>query len=140
MLSDPTRPVDAGDDSFWAAAAGGRLCFQRCTVCNTFRWPPCGVCASCYSWESDWVEVPGDGVIASYVVVHRSSHPDFPTGPYVVAFVEVAETAGKVCMLSNVVDCDPREVHVGMPVSVLFESGHDGRSSPKFRPPRGGSA
>ncbi|VFT05459.1 Predicted nucleic-acid-binding protein containing a Zn-ribbon [Pseudomonas aeruginosa] len=39
--------------------------------------------------------------------------------PYVIAIIELAEQEG-LRFLSNVVDLDPLQVHIGMPVRVRF--------------------
>ena len=51
--------------------------------------------------------------------------------PYTVALIELAEGP---TMMSNVVQCDPENVVVGMPVTVVFEDWSDEVSMPKFRP------
>jgi hypothetical protein len=48
-----------------------------------------------------------------------------------VVLVELEEG---VRMMSNVVDCPPDEVKVGMPVTLTWEPLSDGRNLPQFRP------
>ena len=49
--------------------------------------------------------------------------------PYVVALVETAEG---VKMMTNIVDCDVRDVHVGMDVEVVFDDVTPEVTLPKF--------
>jgi hypothetical protein len=51
--------------------------------------------------------------------------------PYVVALVETEEG---VKMMTNVVDCDPKDVHIGMDVEVVFDDVTPEVALPKFRP------
>jgi uncharacterized OB-fold protein len=51
--------------------------------------------------------------------------------PYVVALVDLPEG---VRMMSNVVDCDPDTVTVGMSVKVVWQPLSDGRHLPQFAP------
>ena len=57
--------------------------------------------------------------------------------PYVVALVELEEG---VRMMTNIVGCDPEEVHIGQAVSVTWEPLSDGRRLPLFTPDRTGQS
>jgi len=58
-------------------------------------------------------------------------HPGFSELPYVVAIVELEEG---VRLLSNIVDCLPDDLCIGMPVEVVFEDVTPEVKLPKFRP------
>lgn len=76
---------------------------------------------------------PG-GLIASFVVAHRSFHPAFGGKvPYVVAEIIVDGTANEMALLSNVVGSRWTEVRVGQRVRVLFEDVTNDVTLPKFR-------
>jgi uncharacterized OB-fold protein len=78
-------------------------------------------------------EVSGRGRIYSFTVVRQAFDPSFAEGlPYVVALIEIEEDR-TVRVLSNVVDVDPGQVEVGMPVKVSFEKRGD-TVLPVFRP------
>jgi hypothetical protein len=82
--------------------------------------------------ELRWVTVSGAGEVLSFTIVrHAVSEAYRPEVPYVVALIQLVEGP---TMMSNVVECDPESVVVGMPVSVLFEDWSDQISIPKFRP------
>jgi uncharacterized OB-fold protein len=51
--------------------------------------------------------------------------------PYVVAIVELDEG---VRLVSNVVDCPPERVHIGMPVEAVFDAVTPEVTLPRFRP------
>jgi uncharacterized OB-fold protein len=51
--------------------------------------------------------------------------------PHVVALVEMDEG---VKMMSNIVDCDPHDVQIGMEVEVVFDDVTDDVTLPKFKP------
>ena len=59
----------------------------------------------------------------------------FPV-PYVYGLIELEEGP---LFGSNVVECDPDEVYVGMPVEVVFDDINAEISLPKFRPRKDGS-
>jgi len=57
--------------------------------------------------------------VYSYTVARRPTHPAFADRvPYVIAIVELEEGPR---MTTNVVGCEPDDVHIGMPVRATFE-------------------
>ncbi len=94
MTNEPTtKPIpDLNDPDmapFWAATRDHRLTAQRCTNCQTLRFPALPICDTCLDEGFEWVDVSTRGTIWSYVVYHRAFHPAFEKDiPYVVAIVE----------------------------------------------------
>nr|BFE27984.1 hypothetical protein GCM10010200_002350 [Actinomadura rugatobispora] len=54
----------------------------------------------------------------AFTINHYPWHPAFPP-PYVVAIVSLVEQ-DDVRLTTNIVDCDPAAVHIGMRVAVRF--------------------
>ena len=78
-----------------------------------------------------WVSLSGKGIVYSHVTYHRAWHPAYQDKvPYNVSLIETDEG---VRMVSNVVNCRPEEVFIGMPVEVVYEDFED-YTLPKFRP------
>jgi uncharacterized OB-fold protein len=69
------------------------------------------------------VAVSGKGRVATYTINHKQWVPDLPV-PYVLALVELAEQSD-VRLPTNIVNCAPESVYIGMPVRVLFEQAED---------------
>ena len=61
----------------------------------------------------------GRGTVFTYTVNHQPFNPAVPL-PYVIAIVELEEQAD-LRIATNIVDCEPDSVHVGLPVEVRFE-------------------
>jgi hypothetical protein len=121
---------------FFAAASRHQLVVQRCTRCGTLRFPPREICSAsgCWSRDADWVPVSGRGEVYSFYVMHQVYHPGFATEvPYAVVIVQLAEGPR---MLTNVVDCPPDRITIGMPVEAVFEQLSETVTLPKFRPVR----
>ena len=78
------------------------------------------------------MESSGRGTLYSYTVVHRPQQPVFEV-PYTVAIVELEEGW---YMLSKLVDCEPEEVEIGMPLEVSFRPMSEEITLPFFRPSR----
>jgi uncharacterized OB-fold protein len=75
--------------------------------------------------------VSGRATVATFTVNEHTWLPGFPP-PYVIAIVEIAEEPD-VRLTTNIMDCAVSEVHIGMPVEVLFEQWDD-VWVPVFRP------
>lgn len=115
---------------FWDALKEHRLLVQRCADCHTLRHPPRPMCPSCRSLAWDTVDSSGRGTVASYVMPR---HPPLPwfEGTYIVALVDLAEGTR---IVTNLVDVEPEDVSVGMPVVVRFEEFDGGLVLPLFAP------
>ncbi len=127
----PLRPaINADTRFFWAGAEAGELRIQRCRGCGTLRHPPGPVCPHCHGTSHDHVVASGRGEVFSYVVHH---HPPVPgrKAPFVVAVVQLPEG---VRIAGNVLGVPPDQVHVGMPVEVVFERADAELVLPQWKP------
>lgn len=123
-LSDLNRP-------FWEACAAGELHLQACSGCGHLRYPISEVCPRCLSGEYAWQALSGRGVVLSWVYFQRSYNAAWEGRvPYNVVLVQLVEGPR---MFSNVVPLGRQDLHVGMPLEVVFED-EDGIWLPRFRP------
>jgi uncharacterized OB-fold protein len=132
-MTVPSRPapvVDPDSRPYWRAARDGVLVLQRCDSCARFQFYGRLLCRSCSSTALTWQPVSGRGTVYSFSVMHRAADPYFEV-PYVVALVDLAEGPR---VATNLVDVNPDEVVVGMPVRVTFEVLDEEVSVPLFRP------
>lgn len=128
----PLPRVDEESKGYWEACRRHELRIQRCRSCNQLRFYPRAVCPECMSEEVEWVLCSGRGTVYTFTVTHQNHAPGFRESlPYVLAYVELEEG---VQMLTNVVDCAPDDVKIGMPVEVTFEDVTDEIAVPRFRP------
>lgn len=115
---------------FWAAVDRAELVRPVCGACGASFFSPQVVCPRCQSGDWSYSPSAGEGRIYSHTTVHRAPDPTFEA-PYVVADVEVVEGWR---MFAWIVNCDPAEVHIDMPVRVTFIDGPHGRRLPAFEP------
>lgn len=131
----PAKPVpQVGPDMApWLdAARRHELVVQRCAGCGALRFPARSICSRCLSRDATWVPTSGRGTVFSFAVMHQAMHPGFAAEvPYAVVVVELEEGPR---VLSNLVDCPPAEVRIGLPVEVVFEAVTPEVTLPKFRP------
>src|SRR5581483_7140224 len=100
---------------FWDAARAGELRLQRCAGCDALRYPVSDICPNCLSLDHRWERVSGDGEVTSFGVFRHQYRPEWPV-PYTVALIRLAEGP---TLISNVIECPPEDVYVGMPVSAV---------------------
>jgi uncharacterized OB-fold protein len=117
---------------FWDSCKEEKLCVQRCNACKKNIFYPKLYCPFCLSSDLTWIRASGKGRIYSYMVVYAYQPTEFQEDvPYVVAVIDLEEG---VRMMSNIVDCNPEEVHCDDPVEVVFEKVNEAYTLPKFRP------
>jgi uncharacterized OB-fold protein len=117
---------------FWGAAKQHRLSLQRCSTCSQFIYYPRAVCPHCGGATLAWTDVSGKGIVYSYTVARRPTARAFePDVPYVIAIVELAEGPH---LTTNIIDCLPDDVRVGMAVEVAFDDVTEDVTLVKFRP------
>ena len=129
----PTRmepPVGDASKGFWDATREKKLVLQWCKPCNEVIHYPRAVCPSCLGADLEWRPSSGEGDVHTFSVMHKQANP-FLTPPYTVALVSLE---GGARMMTNIVNCDPGKVVVGMKVKVSWEPMSDGRHLPLFEP------
>ena len=120
---------------FWTGGAEGELRFLRCQDDGTYVHPPTPRCPECWGKNLAPEAVSGDASVHTFTVNHQPWMPG-PELPFVLAIVELPEQAG-LRLTTNIVNCDPENVTVGMPVRVTFEAHVDGDETvyiPLFEP------
>src|SRR5690348_6918813 len=101
--------------AFWTGGADGNLMIAQCARCALWVHPPAADCPNC-GGELIPRPVSGRGKVFTYTVNYQPFNPDVPV-PYVIAIVELEEHAD-LRIATNIVDCEPDSVHIGMDVQV----------------------
>ncbi|MFI6285988.1 Zn-ribbon domain-containing OB-fold protein [Streptomyces sp. NPDC051018] len=118
MPSAATPDVDDFTRTYWDAAAGGRLLIRRCRACGKAHHYPREFCPFCWSEDVGWERASGRATLYTWSVVHRNDLPPFGARvPYAAAVVDLAEGPR---MMTEVVECEERELTVGMELEVAF--------------------
>lgn len=130
-MATPLRPSISPDTAFfWDGLKEHRLLIQRCASCGLLRHPPRPMCPNCNALDWEVVDSSGRGTVHSFVM---PQHPKFPfmDYPYIVALVDLEEG---VRIISNLIDIDPSDAWIDMPVEVCFSEFDDGFVLHQFRP------
>jgi uncharacterized OB-fold protein/acyl dehydratase len=124
------RPTIGHDNRFWwDGLEEGKFLIQKCSSCGALRHPPRPMCGQCQSIEWETIESTMKGTVHSYVVIHHPPVPGYEY-PLVCALIDLEEG---IRFVSNVVDCAPGDVHVGMKVEGTIEPVDDEMKLPLFR-------
>ncbi len=115
---------------YWTGGANGELLIQHCTKCGHWNHPPAASCPVC-GGEVRAEAVRGTGTVYTFTVNHHPFNPTVPV-PFVIALVELDEQAD-LRVVTDIVNCEPDAVSIGMPVRVLFEQ-HGEVFVPLFEP------
>jgi uncharacterized OB-fold protein len=87
---------------------------------------------TCFSTELRWEASSGRGEIYTFAFMHQLYDPAWAGEiPYAIAVVELEEG---VRFSANVRGAENHEIHIGMPVEVLYEEVGDGLVAPRVQP------
>ena len=132
--SKPLPHIDEENRPWWEALKRHELYLQKCRDCGFERYYPRTLCTNCLSPKTEWVRCSGRGTIYPFTVTNQNQAAGFRDSlPYVMAYVELDEG---LKMLTNIVDCPPDQVKIGMPVEVVYEDVTPEVTLAKFRPAR----
>lgn len=116
---------------FYEGCNRHELLIQRCRDCGTYRHYPRPMCSQCNSMSAEWVRATGRGKVYTWTTTYHPFHSSLTREvPYIVAMVELDEG---VHIMSNLINCEPDKVSIGMPVEAIFEDLTGDLTLPKFR-------
>ncbi|MDQ1001806.1 putative OB-fold protein [Neobacillus niacini] len=117
---------------YWEGCHNHELLIQECKECGHHQFYPRIMCTDCSSPRMEWVPASGKGKVKSFTIMHRAITKAYlAEAPYVIALIELEEGP---TMMSNVVQCELKNVEIGMEVEVVFEDWSEEISIPKFKP------
>ena len=129
--SDLPTP-DADSQPFWDAAKEGRFLIARCGACGRAHHYPRPFCPFCWSEDVSSEQASGRATLYTHSTVYVNDLSPFRDRlPYVAALVELEEGPR---VMTNVVDCAPEDLRMGMPLQVAFRELDENTTAPVFRP------
>lgn len=109
--------------AYWEAANRGQLLIKYCQACGEYHHYPRDICPFCMSDDTVWREAAGIGTVYSFSTMGKDD------AAYTLAFVTLDEG---VTMMSNWVEGDPKAMHIGDKVRVVFHTSDTGQAVPMF--------
>ena len=118
----PLPKLTPENEFFWTAGADGVLRFQYCGICDRYLHPPGVVCSECGE-APEIRDVSGRATVVGVTVNYQPWLPDMEV-PYAIGLVAIEEEP-LVRLTTLIVDAEPDDVVIGLPVSVRFEQHKD---------------
>lgn len=104
-----------------------RLEAGKCSKCGKVHYPPRLICNECKGREFETVELPRDGKLLTYTVIHVAPPGLADETPFAVGVVELDNG---VRLMSQIMDTPHDKIQVGMPLRLEFrrirKDGHSG--------------
>ncbi len=122
---------DPADMPFWEACRNNRFLLHRCGCCDRHYWPA-SRCIEHGDTAMAWVEVSGEGELYTYTVMHKVMSSAWKDkAPYVVGVVKLDQGP---MFHTNVIECPPDQLQVGMRLQPLMLRQDNGMTVPVYRP------
>ncbi len=122
---------------YWEGAGRGEIVLQRNRATGFVQHKPRGVCMDTLSADDlEYFVAIGRGTVYTFTVTNQNQAAGFAEAcPYVLAYVDLEEGPR---LMTNIVGCEPDEVHIGMNVVADFVSQErdddEAFAVPVFRP------
>ena len=128
----PAPRITPQTASYWKAARDGQLLLGTCADCHKLSHPPQSVCPFCWSSNVGTRAARGTATLNAFTLVYQSAVPAFRERlPYAIGYVELDEG---VFVFSNIVNCDPDKIAIGMPLKAVFEKLNEESGAVLFEP------
>jgi uncharacterized OB-fold protein len=105
-------------ESFYKFVKEEKLMGARCNKCGQLIVPPKPMCTKCLSKDLRWKELPKQGKLQTYTVIHVSSKQFQASTPYAVGIVELEDGAQLPGMIKDIAF---DELKVGISLGVHFD-------------------
>ncbi|CAB4364592.1 MAG: DNA-binding protein [Actinobacteria bacterium] len=107
----PPQPLpDVDSQGYWDATAAGQIAIARCAECRAWVHPPIERCSAC-GGPLAFEQISGNGVVNSFIIMHRASVPGQGDAPHAIALIDLDDAPG--VRLTGRVTGDPSLVRVG---------------------------
>jgi uncharacterized protein len=124
--------IEPESQPFWDAAREHRFLLRRCNRCGAVHHYPRPFCPVCWSDDVVWEDASGRGTLYTFSTIFVNDLPPFNERlPYIAAAVDLEEGPR---VMTNIVDADPADLRVGMPVEVAYRELTPEITAPVFRP------
>ena len=129
----------AGERFFRAIMDEAKILGTRCETCGLIYVPATMFCERCFGRLDKWVEVPSQGTVFTYTVLHRDLDEKPLDPPAILAYIKLESASGGLVHYLNQVE--PEAVHIGMEVEAVFKDATERKGSildiKHFRPVKG---
>jgi len=119
--------------SFYDFLGKGKLMGVKCSKCNNLFTPPRPMCPYCGSTNLSWIELSGNGKLATFTVIHVGPSELANETPYIVGVVELDEGPKVSCRIAGIDPSKPDSIKLKSPMKADFII-RGGKAVLAFRP------
>lgn len=131
-LEKPMPKPSKWSQPFWDGTKQHKLLLKTCKDCGNIDHPPYLYCTNCQSDNMEWKDASGKATLYGFAINELGvPFPFMPDLPYVTAFIDLKEG---VRMISNIVECDFKDLKNGMELEVVFDDVSPEFTLPRWRP------
>jgi hypothetical protein len=105
----------------------GKIEGTVCKKCGAKFFPPRADCATCFSNDMDWFNMPGKGKLETFTVAHYAPFGFEADPPYTMGVVDFGNDLKLFARLAK--EVKPEDVKVGMDVTIRTLTYDDGQLS-----------
>lgn len=105
-------------EQFYKSVAQKKLVGGKCRKCGKVHVPPRPLCDNCLSKDFEWVELPRNGKLLTYTVIHVAPSQFQELAPYALGIVQL-ENGVKIPGMIRGAAFD--RLQIGMPLTLEFE-------------------
>ena len=109
----------AGERFLREIKENGRIMGTRCGRCDLTYVPATMFCERCFAELDEWIEVPSQGEVFTYTILHRDLDDRPLDTPAILAYVKLAGTDGG--LVHYIGETEKNLVHIGMEVEAVFK-------------------
>lgn len=109
--------------TYYETLEQGKVLGRKCPKCGNVEWPPVYACNACGSYETEWHEMSGQGVIVElYMPSQLTAKPGYkPYEPYAYGWVKCEEGPERNVMVRNVTRKNAEWIRAHLPYPVHME-------------------
>jgi len=116
-------------ESFYKFVKERKIMGALCNKCGALILPPKPMCTKCFSRDLKWKEIPKQGKLLTYTVIHVCPQQFQSLAPYAVGIVELEDDAYLPGMIKDVT---MEQIKVGMNLTVEFEETQTSQGWPQW--------
>ena len=116
-------------EQFYKFLAQEKLMASKCQKCGKVHLPPRPICDNCYGQKFKWVEIPSEGKLLTYTIIHVAPPQFQALAPYTVGIVQLENGLKLPGMISGVPE---NSLRIGMNLRIDFKACSAGQTWPQW--------
>lgn len=104
-------------EQFYKNMLQGKFTGGKCKKCGKIHLPPRPLCDNCFSTDFEWVELPKNGTLLTYTIIHVAPPQFQEMTPYAVGIIQLENGLKIPGMIKGVA---LEKIKIGMSLTLDF--------------------